>query len=601
MNIVDVQQMLAQHRDGADPLRMRRLGSLQPVPGQYSALLCQPHGTIHASAARIGNADPPSVVPMYRAFLNDALASQSQLAVTPEYSVPWALISDVALTQGAPRPPHGSLWVLGCESITPDELDAVHVALTGNASVRLIHEPFDPQRRAQTVFADPVVFVFWAVDRAGSDVLCLLVQFKTVFSRDPDNVELQSLYLGTNVYKFTAQPGDVSLLALICSDAFGFTDALIAANDANLLLVHIQLNQRPGYIDYAAYRSRLFSVASNNNVEIVCLNWAANVLIEGNANPWNAISGSAWYIAPRGVAPTDADVNQLHRDGMYYSVVGDRWHAFYLNYSPHSVLLRKQPVFAAGQQVLAPRVPPRVAARRAWDSQQGAWSNVPADDGFNQFIQQYAPLPATLTQLCGQDPLAVERALELLEGPQGQVSDWYALKELRALRVANEESLRRVTVSQETDVAREGVAFRRRRARSAQTAATIPAQPVTWPTPVADLAAGFRYRWNANEPHCNVEPAAGGRPAAFIYLGEDPEVDTLANVYARLSKARKIQSFSAAVQAGLDPNDAVSLAEDRLCVVYKENHALRFYRPGGYASITDPANTQADDIAGEQQ
>jgi hypothetical protein len=597
MNIVDVQELLAQ-RDGADPLRMKRLGALQPVPTPYSALLCQPYGTIHASGTRIGNSNPQSVVPMYRAFLNDAVASQAQLAVTPEYAVPWTLISDIAIVQGAPRPPHGSLWALGCESITPGELDALQAGVRGNAGVRLIHEPLDPQRRAQAAFVDPLVFVFWAVDNAGADVLCLLVQFKTVASRDPGHVELQSLYLGADVYKFTSHAGDVSLLALICSDAFGLSDALIDAHHSNLLLLHIQLNQRPGYVDYAAYRSRLFSVASNNNVEILCLNWAANVLIEGDAHPWNTISGSAWYIAPQGVMPSDADVNRLHRDGVYYSLVGGRWHAFYLNYAQHSVLVRKQPVFADGPQVVAPRIPPQVVARRTWNPQQSAWTDVLADDGFSDLIQQYAPLGTTLPQLCGQDPLAVERALELLEGPQ--VSDWYALKALRALRVADEESLCRVTVSQETNPARQGVAFRQRRLRRAQTAATIPGQPVTWPAPFQDLAAGFRFRWTDSEPHCNVEPLAGGRPAAFIYLGEDPEADTLANVYAGLCKARKIHAFSAAVQADIDPSDAVGFAQDRLCVAYKENHALRFYRPPGYASITDPARAQADDIAGDE-
>jgi hypothetical protein len=596
MNIADVRQLLAYHRD---PLRMKRLGALEPRPEPYFALLCQPHGTIHASAARIGNSDQQAVLPMYRAFLNDAVARQAQLAITPEYSVPWTLIREIV--DGAPHPPHGSLWALGCESITPVELEVLQREMDGNAGVRLIHENFDPQRRAQTSFVDPLVFVFWAVDGAGADVLCLLVQFKTVVSRDPDHVELQSLYRGTRVYKFTAQAGDVSLLALICSDAFEFTNALVDEHCTNLLLLHIQLNQRPAYIDYAAYRSRLFSVASNNNVEIICLNWAANVLIEGTAHPWNSIAGSAWYIAPHGVTPTDADVNQLHHDGMYYSVIGDRWHAFYLNFASHSVLLRKQPVFATGLQVLAPRVPPQVVARHAWETQEGTWTPVTADDGFRTFIQQYAPLPATLPQLCGQDPLAVERALELLEGPDGHVSYWYTLKELHALKVAEEESIRRVTVSQETDNGRHGVAFRRRRARCAQTAATIPGQAPPWPTPVSDLAAGFRYRWTQAEPHSNVEPLAGGLPAAFVYLGEDPEEDRLANVYARLSKARKIHAFTASTQAGIDPNDAVSLAQDRLCVVYTANHALRFYRPPGYSSITDPAGAQLDDIAGDQQ
>ena len=598
MHIVDVDQFLAQDRDAAASLRMSRLTALEPRPEPYLALLCQPHGTIHASPARIGNSDPPTVLPMYRAFLLDAVESQAQLAITPEYSVPWALIAEII--HGAPRPPKGSLWALGCESITPAELDVLRIAANRSPDVRLLHETLQPQQRAQTALLDPVVFVFWAADTAGADVLCFLVQFKTVASRDPDHVELQSLCLGTSVYKFTAQAGDASLLALICSDAFAFTNTLVDAHCTNLLIVHIQLNPRPASVDYSAYRSRLFSVASNNNVEVICLNWGADVLTEDSPDTLISTPGSAWYIAPHGVAPTDAAVNQLHRDGVYYSIVGKRWHAFYLNYEPHSLLLRKQPVFAAGPQVVAPRVPPQVIARRAWDPQQGAWTTVIADDGFGTFIQQYRPLHDMLPQLCGQDPLAVERALELLEGTEGHVSDWYTLKELSALKVADEESLRRVTVSQETNTARQGVTFRRRRARCAQTAATIPGQPLTWPAPIADLAMGFRYRWTDDEPHSNVEPVVGGRPAAFVYLGENPEADTLANVYSRLNKARKIHAYTASVRADIEPNDAVSLAQDRLCVVYKQNHTLHFYRPPGYASISDPAGLQVDDIAGEE-
>ena len=300
-----------------------------------------------------------------------------------------------------------------------------------------------------------------------------------------------------------------------------------------------------------AYRSRLFSVASNNNVEVICLNWAANVLLEESANLWNAIAGSAWYIAPRGVTPTDADVNRLHRGGMYYSIVGERWHSFYLNYEPHSVLLRKQPVFAAGPQVLAPRITPQVVARRAWGprSRANGRALLRTTDSIH-LSNSMSHCRRCLPQLCGQDPLVVERALELLEGPEGHVSDWYTLKELSALKVADEESLRRVTVSKRRTPVRQGVAFRRRRARCAQTAATIPGQILTWPKPVADLAAGFRYRWTNDEPHSNVEPVGGGHPAALVYLGDNPETDTLANVYAKVNSARRIHASIASVQAG---------------------------------------------------
>jgi hypothetical protein len=599
MNIVEVSHVLAQHGGGGQSLRMVPLIALEPRREPFVAVLCQPYGTIHASAAGVGNANPPAVLSIYRSLLDEALQSQAQLLITPEYSVPWNLIREIAA--GPRRPPRGALWILGCESITPDELEQLQVVLQDEADVRLIHEPFDQQQRAQRTFIDPVVFAFWVVNEEGADILCLLVQFKTVVSRDPDHVELQSLYLGTSVYKFTAQPGDVSLLSLICSDAFEFTNALVDAHCTNLLLVHIQLNQRPGNIDYAAYRTRVFSVASNNNVEIICLNWAAGVLIDGDPTPWNAIAGSAWYVSPRDLAMTDADVNELHHQGLYYSVVGRRWHAFYLNFAPHALTVRKQPVFATGPQVLAPRMAPHVLSRRVWDPQNGRWADAVADDGFVTFLQPYASLRGMLPPMRTHDPLAVERALELLEGPAGRATDWFTIKELRALHVAEEESLRRITVSQETDVTRHGVAFRQHRARRAQTAATIPGQAVTWPPAVSDLSNGFRYRWSQTNPHDNAEPLAGGRPAAFLYLGEDPEPDTVANIYAKVRKARRVHAATAAIENNSDVINALGQADDRLCVAYRENHVLRFHRPEGYASITDPADQRADDITGEHQ
>lgn len=404
MNIVEVAQVLTQHGGRAAPLQMVRLSALEPRPEPFVTVFCQPHGTIHASAVRIGNADSAAVLPMYRSMLDGALRSQAQLVITPEYSVPWDLIREVAA--GPLRPPRGGFWVLGCESITPDELEAFRVELQANLSVELIYEPFDSQQRAQRAFVDPVLFVFWAANVEGADVLCLLVQFKTVVSRDPDHVELQCLYRGTRVYKFNARPGDVSLLTLICSDAFEFTNALVDEHCMNLLLVHIQLNQRPSNADYAAYRARMFSVASNNNVEIICLNWAKGVLIEGYQNPWNAIAGSAWYVSPHGLAPTDADVDEMHKDGLYYSIVGNRWHAFYVNFSPHTLTVSKQPVFATGPQVLAPRITPHVLSRRTWESMNSLWADVVADDGFLAFLEPYASLNGMLPPMCTQAPLA---------------------------------------------------------------------------------------------------------------------------------------------------------------------------------------------------
>jgi predicted amidohydrolase len=591
MQIIDVEQFLAQH-DVANPLRPLSIAVLDPRREPYQALLCQPHGTIHASHNRICNSDSAASAQMYLALLQEAIDRQSQLVVTPEYSVPWGVIGDIA--RGPLRPPMGSLWALGSESITPDELEALRASLANQNDVRLLHEALDPQQRVQRSFIDPLVYLFWARTQADATVLCVLVQFKTVPCRDDDHVELRSLYLGRNVYRFRNRQPSVQLIGIICSDAFDFNDALVDANCADVLLLHVQLNKNPANPVYSAYRSRFYAVAGNNNAEVVCLNWSAGVRIEGMAGPWNEIAGSGWYVSPKSNPVDDADVNRLHHDGVYYSLVEKRWHGFYLNYSAHFIVIEKQRVFSTGPQVLAPRLAPHVIARCAWNEQTKVWATSTADDGFGAFLQGYQPLDATLPTMCRQDPLAVERAMELLEGTDGSPSDWYALKQLRALRVADEESLRRVTVSQETDRFRAGVGFRRERARKAMIAVGIPGQPMRWPGGATDLANGFRYRWAAAEPHCNVEPLNGtSGPATFVFLGDEPDQDALSSVYAKLSKALRADAAQKRVAgtSNVDPSQAA----DRLCVVYRRNNVLQSHRPS--ASISDPADGNEDDIA----
>ena len=71
--------------------------------------------------------------------------------------------------------------------------------------------------------------------------------------------------------------------------------------------------------------------------------------------------------------------------------------------------------------------------------------------------------------------------------------------------------------------------------------------------------------------------------------------------YAKLKRARRNHAaLEASEQANIDPSNAMSLAEDRLCVVYRQNHTLQFYRPHEYASIVDSEGVEMDDIAGAQ-
>lgn len=536
---------------------------------------------------------------MYRSLLEHAVRTKAQLVVTPEYSVPWKALDDVI--GGKSRPLCGALWALGCESITPDELDALRVRVSGTANVRLFHEQLDPAKCRQRVFVDPLVYIFWAWDESGADVLCILVQFKTAPSRDPNHIELRSLNTGEHVYKFNHNANKIALIGILCSEAFDFTQALVDEHHQNLLLLHLQLNPRPAHPDYTAYRRHLFSVGSRSNVEVLCLNWAAGVLAEDHgAAPWLTVSGSAWYVAPSNAEVNDDVVNSLHRAGVYYSLVERRWHGFYLNYAHHVLLVRKQRVFISGHQALAQRLAPEVVERCSWSSEPTAeWAPKSADDGFASFISGYAPVE-TLVVGHAQDPLSVERALELLSGPRGNPLTWFAIPELEAMRVAEEESMRRVTVSLETDASRAGVAFRRQRARSAQAAATLQQASPEWPRAIADLATGFRFRWAAADPHCNVVPLQGaGDPATLVYLGENPETDLVSNMLAQMTMVLRRHAAVRAAASGGDMNAAAARAIDRLCVAYKKDHKLVLARDASRTSIAAQDASEADDIAGE--
>ena len=589
--IRSVQALLANQKC---PLSLQSLDALRARPDPYRALLCQPGGTLECSADRIGNLDSHAEAPAYRALLRKATNSHADLVLTPEYSVPWLVFDDII--QGRLLPPKGALWALGFESITPAELRALEAPVaSATQPTILLHETFNHREEKQKAFIDPLVYLFWArEDDIERDVLCALVQFKTVGSRDPDHVERDHLYLGTTIYKFTSDTNPIALLGLICSDAFEF-DANVKDHHDALLLLHIQLNKTPGHDAYAAYRHRLFEIASNSRVELVCLNWAAGVVSDNKR--WNDIAGSVWYLAPHRGLPRDNEIDALHEHGVYYSLVDKRWHGFYLNYAPHALLLRTNSVFVQGPQVLAQHTAPQVIERLDWDPASQSWLPVPANDGFAALVRAYPPLDASLPTLCGTSSLAVERALELLAGPPGQSTNWHAVSELESLRVGKQESLKCVTVSQEDNPTREGVAFRRGRARLAQVAITLSDTELEWLPSVSDLSEGFEFSWNSTSPHRNVVAATGdGLPATLLYLGDNPEITTIKKMYAKLANALIYHEFDVLQKQGDADLTLACHATDRLCIVYRQNHTLRIFRPADYADIVKAGDTLPTDL-----
>jgi len=446
--------------------------------------------------------------------------------------------------------------------------------------------------------------VFWSLDTAGARVLSFVIQFKTTPCRDVLDVEQQSLCLGKTVYSFNRGLNQIGLISIICSDAFEFSADLVDDYHVNCLLIHIQLNQKPAHNDYAAYRTRLYSVATSSNVEVLCLNWAAEVLEQkhGGLQNWENNSGSAWYVPPAKFGMQEAHIVEAHRSGLYYSLIAGRWHTFFLNSQPHALLLRKQKTLIhAVPLALMPTSCVTVDSRWVWSTDAAAWIAEPApSDGFSDTLTAYPALPGQLTALCATTPIAVERALELLVGPSTRPESWYDIKVLECMHLAAQDSIRRLTVNQERDPHSLGIGYRKDRLQRAQDAATLPGNGVPWPPTLRDLEEGFLFRWDQATPHHNVIGVASGASAALIYLADQSDEDIVSKAYTFSSQALIQHAVKMAHTRGDDPNKAVAQARDRLCLVFRRDHAFHVWGPNRQSRIDRPPETSSVDITGEQ-
>jgi len=600
ITIVDVEDVLAQR---PYPLTLAALQALNPAREPYRALLLQPSGVIEANDVRVGHADARLGHALCSGFVAAAVQAHADLVVAPEYCVPWSVVDEII--SGQHRPPVGALWVLGCESIPPVDIQSLAERCNAGTQCVFHHEPLDPRQVAQRRYVDTLLYVFWAQDANGQEVLFLLAQFKTVACRDYRDIEQTSLCVGQAIYAFNRGAGKMSLLSIICSDAFDFSNHVDQAH-LNCLLIHIQLNPKPAHADYAAYRARLCTVGTSSHVELLCLNWAKNVNeVKGGGKfaEWKNVAGSAWYAPPSKFGADDSLIDELHRRGLYYSVLAQRWHSFFLNYEGQILQLQKQKLLFAGEQAIVPKNFVAVEERSTWNYAADAWeAGAIAHDGFAIALTSYQAIAGPLQQTSQASPLAVERAIEILFGPRGNPTTWYAVNELDAFQLdRDEESIRRVTVHQEIEPTRPGVAFRRKRLQRAHDAIRLTESPVPWPAPVRDLAEGFRFAWRREAPHHNVEPSAGGRgSAALVFLADQADDAEIDIVHQKLTQAIVGHALSVAIRdgkSGDELTDAIVRAQDRLCVVFRRDNNYGARGPQGTNLIDIPAGASPVDFA----
>jgi hypothetical protein len=248
VDIVSATQELAGHG-----LTAPMLNVLEADANNYSVHLLQPKGQIEATQAGIRNRDRIMANAQFGKFLEEALASEADLVVTPEYSTPWEVLR--ATLNGANRgPSQGKLWALGCESIKYSELLKIREELADIAIV--IFEEMNPD---DNQFVDPLAYVFRTTKNHsdGEPQLVVLVQFKTHPMVDPHDFERNSLQVGTKIYRFGTYGTGITLITFICSDLLAFTDQDALRVYDRALILHIQLNNERQHASLLSFRERV--------------------------------------------------------------------------------------------------------------------------------------------------------------------------------------------------------------------------------------------------------------------------------------------------------------------------------------------------------
>lgn len=539
----------------ASGLSIVPLVALTPDEKPYSQYILQPCGAVDADANGVRNRDVKSATIRHNAFIKLASDANADLVVTPEYSTPWQSIRHILENGLTPQP--GSLWILGCESTTPNELEQLSKE---HQDVFWIFESI-PQTNTQT-FLDPVCILLNFQDANGDHKLVIAVQFKMQCMVDHQcYLERDHMLLGTERYILRNSGDSVHLAVLICSDSLTFSQQdLPNPLHTPYLLVHVQLNTDPFHQTFKNYRYQTYNLGGDN-CEIVCSNWAADssIAIDTVGEIRTPYGGSAYYLKTRDINLKDDIVNANHVNGLYFAYCTPlHFNMFNFNYAEYVFALQttKSSQLAAAP-ALQKRTGPNMLAAHTWDPKNEIWTPQEfTDSGFEKCCQD-AGIDHNIFK--GRAPLANERLLAISTGhiSSTRKNKWYHPIELLMFRTNSEETTYQFTFTQHPDI--EAHEKRSRLLRQMHRLVTeILVDENSFPPCVSDLSEDC----SIHEPHedekydFNMANSAKSKFAAGAYIGD-----------ASAATARKTFDLMASVLS--------EAARRRLVVWYHDGPALQ--------------------------
>lgn len=501
-------------------LRMNRLAVLHPDANPYAVAVLQPLENICATPEAIQNERQESAHSKHSAFLRLASEQQPDLAITPEYSTPWKVIEESIGTGCVPK--EGKLWVLGCESTTPDELEE----LTKNQpNVKWIVAK--STRTGKQSFLDPICYLFRATDAAGKTHVVISVQFKEQPMSDPiHNLERDYMMPGTECFILRNDENSIYLVTLICSDALAFKESVLPQSvHIPYLILHPQLNRDPRYNAFKAYRNDAY-LNNRDKQEFLCVNWARGFCVSGYAP--SEFGGSGYYLKSDALTLNDERINENHNKGLYYTICQEnRSNIYFFNYCEHIFLFQTtKPSQAQALGVLQRRTGPEMIRVFCWNAGSSNWEETPPNDGFVELCARVRDDLSPLSD-AEMDCLNKERLLALSNGviKSSRNHKWYEPIQLLSFGIKEDEVVRRMTFVQDPDLEAYDYRYRAILNFSKLRNQILPALPF-FPKSIAHFHSNCRidYPINGSFNH-NLLNLGDGSKATVAYVGRKPQTE----------------------------------------------------------------------------
>ena len=512
--LVDIQSVFEEH-----DLQLPKLNVLTPDSKLYDVLAIQPTGEIETNATFIGHTNRTVAEVKFSEFLRLALDKNCDLALSPEYSCPWHVL-EAAIAQHS-LPKMGKMWILGCESITRDQL---HQFIVKHQDIVWITGDI-PSGAGQ--FLDVLAYVTKAKSTAGDVKDVITLQFKTTPMGGNDTFERTHLVCGNLIYYWHNPTDVIRLVSLICSDALEFDEAARAKCGFAIhpyIIFHAQLIQNPRHPDISAYRGQLFSQDVSKEIEILALNWARGFTLP-DEEP-SQYGGSAIYTKSPQFDTADNRLEANHQKGLYYA----HWYArrtelCLLSLNEHVFSFRMPKIRHNGPASSSQRTGPEMCSLLQWDCEKETWlDSCNPDDGFAELCESFAEPTCDYCLASSHTAVDRERLFVISAGKLLASKDWHKVGLLASYKAELDECSKRITFTHEQAITSHDFRIRCLE-RYIKLRMTVLTNPANFPPNIQDLSND----WRLHPPHDEngfrfnlVSPSTNKTGATVIFVGVTP-------------------------------------------------------------------------------